>query len=158
MDFQNAFDNVTRVRLTQRLEALGVPTGMQWGIYAFHESMSRKVWFPSGLSEAMASTIRVKQGWPLSSTLFHLYIDEGSNYIKRFGDLGERLPGTAMQILLYVDNIVMIFDSPKGFQRHLNTLKVFCRDKGLTINMDKTKVMVFNAIPSWVTRSEPEFF
>ena len=62
MDFQNAFDNVTRVRLTQRLEALGVPTGMQWGIYALHESMSRKVWFPSGLSKAMASTIGVKQG------------------------------------------------------------------------------------------------
>ena len=28
-------------------------------------------------------------------------------------------------------------------------------DKGLSVNLDKTKVMVFQA---WIMRSEPEFF
>ena len=31
-------------------------------------------------------------------------------------------------------------------------------DKGLLINMDKTKVMVFNTTQAGVTRSEPKFF
>ena len=31
-------------------------------------------------------------------------------------------------------------------------------DKDLLINLDKTKVMVFNTTQAWVTRSEPEFF
>ena len=31
-------------------------------------------------------------------------------------------------------------------------------DKGLSINMGKTKVMVFNATQAWVARSEMEFF
>ena len=74
---------------------------------------------PKGLSEAMAGTIRVKQGFPLSPTLFGLYIDEVSHYIKRFGGLGACLTGIAVQILLYADDIVLVSDSPEGLQRHL---------------------------------------
>ena len=142
----------------QRLEALGVPTDMQWGIYALYESVSGKVRSSNGLSEAVASTIGVKQGCPLSPTLFGLYIDEVSHYIERFGGSGARLASIAIQILLYADDIVLISDSPEGLQRHLNALKLFCTDKGLSINMDKTKVMVFNTTQAWVTRSELEFF
>ena len=53
---------------------------------------------------------------------------------------------------------MLISNSPEGLQRHLNALKLFCTDKGLSINMDKTKVMVFNTTQAWVTRSEPKFF
>ena len=53
---------------------------------------------------------------------------------------------------------MLIPDPPKGLQRHLSALKVLCTDKGLLINMDKTKVMVFNTIQAWVTRLEQEFF
>ena len=91
-------------------------------------------------------------------TLFDLYIDEVSYYIKRFGGLGAHLAGIAIQILLYADDIVLISDTSEGLQRHLNALKLFCTYKGLSINMDKTKVMVFNTTQAWVTRSEPEFF
>ena len=35
---------------------------------------------------------------------------------------------------------------------------LFFRDKGMLINIDKTKVMVFNTTYTWVTSSEPEFF
>ena len=31
-------------------------------------------------------------------------------------------------------------------------------NKNLSINIDKTKVMVFNTTQAWVTRSKPEFF
>ena len=53
----------------QQLEALGVPINMQLGIYALYESVSGKVRSSKGLSEAVASTIGVKQGSPLSPTL-----------------------------------------------------------------------------------------
>ena len=97
-----------------------------------------------GLSEAVASTIRVKQGCPLSPTLFGLYTDEVSHYIERFEGSRARLAGIAIQTLLYADDIVLISDSPKGLQRHLNALELFCTDKGLSITMDKTEVIVFN--------------
>ena len=67
-----------RAWLMQMLAALGVPTDMQWGIYALYESVLGKVQSSKGLSEAVANTIKVKQGCPLSPTLFGLYIDEVS--------------------------------------------------------------------------------
>ena len=45
----------------QRLEALGVPVDMQWGIYALYESVSEKLWSPNGLSKGVAYRIGVKQ-------------------------------------------------------------------------------------------------
>ena len=82
----------------QQLEALGVPTNMQWGIYALYESASGKVQSSKDLSEAVASTIEVRQGCPVSPTLFGLYIDEVSHYIERFGGSRAYLAGIAIQI------------------------------------------------------------
>ena len=123
VDFRKAFDTVPRARLMQRLEALGVPIDMQWGIYALYESVSGKVRSPKGLSEAVACTIGVKQGCPLSPTLFGLYIDEVSQYIERFGGSGAHLASIAIQILLYADDIVLISDYLKTIlygQRFVN--------------------------------------
>ena len=58
---------------------------IQWGIYARYESATGKVWSLNGLLEAVDSTIGVKQGCPLSSTLFGLYIDDVSHYIEKQG-------------------------------------------------------------------------
>ena len=69
MDFLIAFDIVPCAQLMQRLEDLSVPIDMQWGIYALYESVSKKVWSFKGLSEAVVSTIGVKDApyHPLSS-------------------------------------------------------------------------------------------
>ena len=37
----------------------------------------------------------------------------------------------------YANDTVLISNSLKGLQRHLNALKVFCTDKILSINIDK---------------------
>ena len=67
---------------------LGIPVNMQWVIYALYEFVSGKVQSSKGLLEAVANTVRVKQGCSLSRTLFGLYIDEVSQYIERFGGSG----------------------------------------------------------------------
>ena len=53
--------------------------------------------------------------------------------------------------------MVLIFDSPEGLQRHLDTLQTFTFDSGMSVNLDKTKVMVFNTTSQWVRRSAPTF-
>ena len=139
----------------QRLQALGIPMEIQWGTYALYESVSGRVQTPNGLSESTRSTVGVIQGCPLSPILFGLYIDEISEYIERWGGSGAGLVGVTIPILLYADDIVLISDSPEGLQRHLNALKLFCTDKDFSINLNKTKVMVFNTTQAWVTRVEP---
>ena len=110
-----------------------------------------------GLSDLIQSTIGVKQGFPLSPTLFGIYVDEISDYIDRTGNIGAQLAGTWIPLLLYADDIVLILDSPEGMQRHLDTLHTFAQNSELSVNMSKTKVMIFNTSPQWVRRSAPIF-
>ena len=118
---------------------------------------SRKICTSKGVSELIHSTIGVKQGCPRSPTLFGLYIDEISDYIERGGERGAQLAGTRIPLLLYAHDVVLISHSPEGMQRHLDTLQTFALDSGMCVNLDKTKVMVFNTTSQWVRRSAPTF-
>ena len=138
------FDTVPWERLFQRLQSLGVPTEMIWAIYALYETVTGRVGCPGGISETIASTIGLKQGCPLSPTLFGLYIDEIFDYILRAGGQGSDLAGTPVHIMLYADDIVLISVSLEGLQRHLGALDDFCIQRGLTVNLGKTKIMIFH--------------
>ncbi|WP_369009028.1 reverse transcriptase domain-containing protein, partial [Escherichia coli] len=70
----------------------------------------------------MASTINVKQGCPLSPTLFGLYIDEISKFIDRGGGEGASLQGLWVSLMLYADDIILMSDSQEGLQRHMDAL------------------------------------
>ena len=100
----------------QRLQALRIPSEMIWGIYALYEQVVARVQCPGGLSEAIASTVGVKQGCPLSPTLFGLYIDEVADYIVHGGGGGVDLAGTSVHIMLYADDIILISESQVGLQ------------------------------------------
>jgi len=43
VDFRKAFDTIPRARLFQRLQSLGVPPEMLWGIYALYEQVFGRV-------------------------------------------------------------------------------------------------------------------
>jgi hypothetical protein len=45
--------------------------------------------------------------------------------------------------LLYADDLALISDTVFGLQRQLNILADYCREWGLTVNIDKTKIIVF---------------
>mgnify|MGYP002776891532 CR=1 FL=1 len=82
-------------------------------------------------------TIGVKQGCQLSLALFSLHIGETSNYIERLGSSGAHLIGMDILILLYVEDIVLIYDMLEGLQRHLNTLKSLYTEKDLPATLIK---------------------
>ena len=56
----------------------------------------------------VANRIGLKQGHPLSTIDFNLYIDEISYYIERLGGSRECLVRVAMPIILYGDDIILI--------------------------------------------------
>ncbi len=65
-----------------------------------------------GLSNTFPCTIDVKQGCPLSPLLFGLYIDALESRITVLaGDDGPDLAGTAVKLLLYADDLVLMSKS-----------------------------------------------
>ncbi len=46
---------------------------------------------------------------------------------------------------LYADDLILMSTSPEGFQRQLDALASFCEQRQLTVNLSKTKVVIFEA-------------
>ena len=50
---------------------------------------------------------------------------------------------TGVLLLMYADDIVLVGETIIQLQRKINILEKFCREYGMKVNLDKTKVMVF---------------
>ncbi len=99
-----------------------------------------------GLSSTFACTIGVKQGCPLSPLLFGLYIDALEPRIAALDDDdGLDLAGTPVKLLLYTDDLVLMSRTQRGLQKQLDELGKFCDERDLTVNVKRTKVVVFGS-------------
>jgi hypothetical protein len=49
-------------------------------------------------------------------------------------------------LLLFADDLALTSESEVGLQQQLDALQQFCAERGLTVNVKKTKVMVFNFV------------
>ena len=86
--------------------------------------------------------IRVKQGFPLSPTLFGIYIDKLEDCLEEVGCAGTILAGIVIILLLYADDIVLLRRCTSDLDKQLILLKEFCSTMGMIVNTDKTKVMI----------------
>ena len=88
MDFRKAFDTVPRASPILKLEEIGAPMELIWGIMALYGIVMGQFCTLKGVFKRLHATIGVKQGCPLSPTLFGLYVDEISHYIKKGDEKG----------------------------------------------------------------------
>ena len=82
--------------------------------------------------------IGVKQGCPLSPTLFGIYIDKLEGYLEEAGCGGTILAGIAIILFLYADDIILLARCPSDLHKKLKLLKDFCSTMGMNVNNDKT--------------------
>lgn len=146
VDFRKAFDSVPREDLLQRLKDINTSHSRLTAVMRLYESVLGRLRTVGGLSEFIRSTIGVKQGCPLSPTLFGIYIDELEAFLREHiqESDGCYLHQVLIYILLFADDIALLSSSPEGLQRQLDALALFCDLRKLTVNLSKTKVIVFN--------------
>ena len=82
VDFRKAFDSVPREDLFQRLRDIGISTTFLTATMRLYESVLGRLREFGGLFEFIWSTNGVKQGCPLSPTLFGIYIDELESFLQ----------------------------------------------------------------------------
>jgi hypothetical protein len=80
--------------------------------------------------------------------LFGIYIDELEAFLHDHTQDtdGCLLHQVLISILLFTDDVVLLSSSPEGLQRQMDALALFCNLQQLTINLGKTKVMIFNGV------------
>ena len=145
VDFQKAYDSVRRDLLVKRLACLGVSGAMLRAIVCMYCSVPVCARQQGAVSEPFQSNVGVKQGDPLSPLLFGLFVDEIEQHLcQHIPHSGVELNGRLCRMLLYADDIVLFATRASHLQQQLDALHGFCEAKGMTVNVQKTKVLVFN--------------
>ena len=145
IDFRKAFDSVNHEILLTAVYSKGVKGKFFGALKVMYESLVSCVRVNNELSDVFECPIGVRQGCVMSPTLFSLFINQIASHINESGVHGVQLLPNMLElfILLFADDVALISTSPRGLQIQLDSLKRCCDRLKMTVNMEKTKVMVF---------------
>jgi hypothetical protein len=161
IDLTKAFDLVSRDGLFKILEKIGCPQKLLNIIVSFHKDMKGIVQFDGNTSQPFDIRSGVKQGCVLAPTLFGIFF---AILIKHaFGNttqgicLHTRSDGRLFNLarlrartkvrkiiireLLFADDAAIITHDHQELQNLLDKFSQACKDFGLTISLQKTKVL-----------------
>lgn len=145
IDYHKAYDFVDRERVWDRLRTLNVSTKLILMLRSMYNSVKACVRWNGELSETFYCLKGLKQGCIFSTILFSFLIDDVAAYICSKGKHGIQIIPHAKEIfaLLFADDIVLISSTPQGLQTQIDNLAIKSKELGLTVNLEKTKIMVF---------------
>ena len=122
---------------------LGVRGKMLNIIKSIYSSVKSRVKHDNTLSEPFTCSIGVRQGEYLSPFLFAMYVNDIEAELAIKGILGINTGMINLCILLYADDIMLFRKTLEELQNALKVLEEYCKRLKLTVNTNKTKVMVF---------------
>ena len=107
-----------------RLEELEVPLSWELPRSCYTKNIIAKFKNNEGWTTDINCNIGVKQGFPLTPTLFGIYIDKLKKCLEEVG-CGTILDGIVIILLLYADDIIFMERCPYDLNKQLIILKDF---------------------------------
>ena len=143
VDYQKAFDFIDRTSLWTKLIKLGIHGKMFGIIKSLYENVKSCIKHNGFLTQHFTTTSGLLQGEIMSPILFSLYVNDFEMYF-----LSQNCPSIELQLiniflLMYADDTVLISETPDGLQNMLDKLYEYTQEWNLTVNINKTKIMVF---------------
>ena len=152
VDYKQAFDRVWREGLWFKLVQEEISRKMVKLIRNMYSKIKSTVFLNGTHSPPFASHAGVRQGENLSPFLFALYINDLETFMRSQGTPNitvTKHTGVASMIqlflVLYADDTAILADSPEGLQKSLDLLDNYCEKWKLTVNAEKTKIVVFES-------------
>lgn len=143
VDLKAAFDKVDRVILWKTMEKMGIQVGLINRVRQIYEETKNVVKVNDTLSEEFWTIEGVRQGCPLSPTLFSILIADMENEMKKRQTGGIVVGTEKFWTLAYADAIVLLANSIEELQSMMRSFEKYLKRKKLTLNCEKSKVMVF---------------
>ena len=152
VDFHKAFDTVIHPGIRYKLIRNGIHGLFYRIICNMYSSSMVSIKIGDKLTEPFTSSLGGRQGDVLSPNIFKLFLNDFSDIIENSND-SVYLQDKNISCLLYADDLILISDSEQGLQDRLNILHKYCKDWCMKININKTKVIIFNKSGRLITRN-----
>ena len=143
VDFKSAFDTVWRKALFYKILNLNVGGLFLKMLESIYSEVYYCVKIGNKITDNIKSNIGVKQGCVLSPTLFNLFLSDLPNIFDESCNPVNIL-NSKQNCLMFADDIVLLSETPTGLQNCLNKIENYCTTWNLTVNINKTKVIIFN--------------
>jgi hypothetical protein len=145
VDFSKAFDSVNRDLLWKRLADLGIRGTFLCALKDLYSQCRLHVKVNGKLStDAFFTLSGVKQGCPLSPTLFGLFIEQLDEFLRlRLPHIGFSIQGQKHGDLMYADDVTLLAESVADLQSLLNCFEELCEHYGMSVNIPKTEIVIF---------------
>ena len=144
IDYEKAFDKVDRYLLWFKLLQEGISPRLLNILKSMYSNVKVCIKYRSRCSNFMQSDVGLKQGDPLSPILFMFFINDIVDCVNNAEMLDTvDIEELTLFILLYADDAVIFAKSAESLQSMLNDIQEYCNTWHLTINTNKTKIMVF---------------
>jgi len=125
------------------LEKRGISSKFLKLLISLYSKASGQVLTPNGLTDSFKFQRGVLQGEPMSPCLFNLFIDGIARRLLKSGIPSVRIGSARFHVLLFADDLVIVANNPQDLQRKINVAAQFFEDRGLQVNITKTKVVIF---------------
>ena len=144
VDFRKAFDSVWHKGLFLKLECLNISGNILEIIKDIYSKTTCSVKINDKMTQFFNYSKGVRQGCPLSPTLFNLYINDLINEVEAINPSPLHLHQEAnVSCLLYADDLILLSRTQHGLQKMLDRLTEFCATWNLSVNTKKTKCITF---------------
>jgi hypothetical protein len=143
IDARMAFDSVRHDRLWTVLAKRGISSNFLKVLMSLYSKAKGQVLTPDGLTHSFDFQRGVLQGDPISSCLFNLFIDGISKRLIKSGIRSVKIGTANFHLLMFCDDIVIVANSAEDLQKKINVASQFFHDRGLQVNISKTKIVIF---------------
>ena len=137
VDFNKAFDSISRNKVIETLNYYEVPTKLIKLIASTLTNTTARIKINNTLSESFSMQSGVKQGDPLSATLFSLVID----FVLKQMDMRGNITTKLKQCIAYADDAMITARTKQALEETFTKLKKQSKTFGLIINGSKTKYL-----------------
>ena len=143
-DLAKAYDSTNRVRLFYDLLVKYRVGGKYLAILqSMYRSNRMQIKLDNGLSQPFETTVGVFQGCNLSPILFNLFTSGLPNIYDEMCH-PVYVNGQPVHVLAWADDTAVFSLTEAGLKRSIELTMAFYNDLGLSVNVKKTKIMVFN--------------
>ena len=156
IDLKSAFDMILRAALLWKMRKQGIKGKFFAIISSMFKKAKSSVKWAGQLGETFENICGVLQGGVTSPQLFKIFLEDLVKYLDK--SCGIHIDKDTICHLLLADDLALLSETRSGLQRLLNGFSNFCQQWHLVVNMDKTKVSVFNKHLAIGSRNDPIYY